>query len=340
MKKFIIFLFILADLALMGYVSLYKYRVELCNTKSYCLFGTKLERKDVNENNNEETNQTNENNENEETNVNEEENIGYDDERNYDITTFKEFNYNVDTSKKLEKKFSVLNASNSEEIVIITEGMKDSLGLELKDSTPTYTDTDGKVYKAQLTNVEKIYGINIDCNGSYIFVTKDKDIYYLQMGDLTNLGEDEIKKVNNKLKYKDISILDMGASTCGITYVILGTAEDDKLYYVGDETLYDDNTAYGITTTNGNKVIIKTNREVVLDGKVINHKYKMSFSEDFINEEGYFITTDNYLYSVDKKDLYENSKIKNIYYKDGEGVKFYIVQFENGKDLKFYVYVI
>ena len=218
--------------------------------------------------------------------------------------------------------------------------MKDSLGLELKDSTPTYTDTDGKVYKVPLTNVEKIYGINIDCNGSYIFVTKDKDIYYLQMGDLTNLGEDEIKKVNDKLKYKDISILDMGASTCGITYVILGTAEDDKLYYVGDETLYDDNTAYGITTTNGNKVIIKTNREVVLDGKVINHKYKMSFSEDFINEEGYFITTDNYLYSVDKKDLYENSKIKKLYYKDGEGVKFYIVQFENGKDLKFYVYVI
>ena len=95
----------------------------------------------------------------------------------------------------------------------------------------------------------------------------------------------------------------------------------------------------GTTLENKNTAYIKTNRDVEINGKIIDYKFRNSFvyiSEYSPQEPAFFVTTTNQLYSIKKKDIVNANQIKGIYYKyNEEEFGEYIVVFEDDKYIKF-----
>lgn len=158
------------------------------------------------------------------------------------------------------------------------------------------------------------------------------------------------EKVNLSYSVKaidDIVITEEGTEGSVVDEILLG--EDGKKYSLTENRVYD--YAYvmhdyelveseeGTTLENKNTAYIKTNRDVEINGKIIDYKFRNSFvyiSEYSPQEPAFFVTTTNQLYSIKKKDIVNANQIKGIYYKyNEEEFGEYIVVFEDDKYIKF-----
>ena len=148
-------------------------------------------------------------------------------------------------------------------------------------------------------------------------------------------------KVNANQKYQKLLLLrTAGPATCDYTYEILGETQNGERYSLEYNRKYD---YVNVLTNEKNNAFIKENREVEINNKVINYKLKEILS--YNGEKGaHFITTDNYLYSVENNSVIENSQIDTIYKKvvndySEEQEVLYVVKFKNNQTYIFSGYV-
>ena len=180
-------------------------------------------------------------------------------------------------------------------------------------------------------NVDKLI---LDKKNQRMIVLNKKQIYIIKFSDLNSFNSIDDYKINN-YEFSDIYLYDNKFNK--IEDLIFETK--DKTYYSLEKSNIID--AYSIekeiNVDNTSKYIYKIN---VNDGSVsanneqINIKAKMLLGN-------YFITDDDYLYSMYENSKLMDSKIKSIYRQtistsDNNTLYRFFIEFENNEKLMFY----
>lgn len=231
----------------------------------------------------------------------------------------------------------------------------DESTLSIENNVGYFITRTGEKLRINISNIDKIFIQDFECNGSdHIFViTTNGDVYLFEIfepeKELNKI--DSFEKIDLKEKIKELMILYTdGLSTCDYAYYIVGITDNDEKYILTKYMeVYDKKYDFKYTTStydNGKlKVVyVSKNRNIEINGKVIDYKFKMGLSYDYIwpeepykyvydgNSE-YIIVEGDFLYSIKQEKIVNNSKIKNIFAKDN-GENFKIV-FEDNATFEF-----
>lgn len=179
-------------------------------------------------------------------------------------------------------------------------------------------------------------------NSKYINVyvlTKDHDLYAFNI-DGRPLDEIETTKINKNIKIKDFTDFKINSylNEEVMDFVVLG--EDNKLYYMPSEILYDPDMINVLDTY----IVYSDSSISIMDGRVLKDKIGkeikikniiIPISEDnpLKDKPGiiFIDTNNNLVYSIDNKVCIYNKKISNIK-TEGSNVK---IEFEDNSSIKF-----
>lgn len=228
---------------------------------------------------------------------------------------------------------------------------RDESTLVIENNVGYFVTTNNEKIKINIPNIEKIYVQVLGCTGSdYIYIfTKNGDIYFRQVSDVKNEYEDSYEKIELKEKIVDLKILMTDRmSTCDYPFYILGISEDSKEYLISINREYDFKYITSVYTDGKYKTAyVKANRDIEIDGKIIEHKFKMGLFYDYLifgfpnvdnypyiydAEGNYLIVEGDYLYSIKDEKLVSSKKIKKIYRKNGKDFKIF---FEDNSTFEF-----
>ena len=210
--------------------------------------------------------------------------------------------------------------------------IKENGSYELENAGVNITLNDGKLIFKQKNKevtvpVENIKGVVLDgedmtqLNYEIYFFNDLGELYYYDKVPYEYTDEDENIILENEVKkYKKIVTLDKK-----IKNFVFRVNDSDEYDYVLEILLkLEDNTLYSIKNNKEvdylvsllNDVKIYENKDVEINNKIIDYKFKSLYDIQSFTNHGYidyFITEDDYLYDVDKNKLVNNSKIDKIY---------------------------
>ena len=242
-----------------------------------------------------------------------------------EVNSFKKFNI----IENISPYITLINYENIDDdnFIKMNEEYKinDKITIKL-DSNNLYINSE-QLFK----NVDKLI---LDKKNQRMIVLNKKQIYIIKFSDLNSFNSIDDYKINN-YEFSDIYLYDNKFNK--IEDLIFETK--DKTYYSLEKSNIID--AYSIekeiNVDNTSKYIYKIN---VNDGSVstnneqINDKVKMLLGN-------YFITDDDYLYSMYENSKLMDSKIKSIYRQtistnDNNTLYKFFIEFENNEKLMFY----
>ena len=239
----------------------------------------------------------------------------------------------------------------NEKVEKIEEGWKLNIDTYLHDSYITFKgneivfEQESKTNKSNIGKIVEAYFINTNYPKIYM-LNENGNVFLLEISLLSLRSlDDSIESIPVSHKYtKVVDIISVSDNkedliledSNEIKYSLNDDIEFDYKYKINYSVL--EETDKGTNFIVKKTAYIKDSREVLINNSIIDKKYKMSFAENYDDEPGYFITTDNYLYSVEKENVVGESKIKELYYKpDGYDSIYgsYIVVFNDGNYISF-----
>lgn len=239
----------------------------------------------------------------------------------------------------------------NEKVEKIEEGWKLNIDTYLHDSYITFKgneivfEQESKTNKSNIGKIVEAYFINTNYPKIYM-LNENGNVFLLEISLLSLRSlDDSIESIPVSHKYtKVVDIISVSDNkedliledSNEIKYSLNDDIEFDYKYKINYSVL--EETDKGTNFIVKKTAYIKDSREVIINNSIIDKKYKMSFAENYDDEPGYFITTDNYLYSVEKENVVGESKIKELYYKpDGYDSIYgsYIVVFNDGNYISF-----
>ena len=273
------------------------------------------------------------------------------------IISFVKKNNNVDLTGYVKIMVKEKNLDDywksiyNEKVEKIEEGWKLNVDTYLHDSYITFKgneivfEQESKTNKSNIGKIVEAYFINTNYPKIYM-LNENGNVFLLEISLLSEGSlDDSIESIPVSHKYtKVVDIISVSDNkedliledSNEIEYSLNDDIEFDYKYKINYSVL--EETDKGTNFIVKKTAYIKDNREVIINNSIIDKKYKMSFAENYDDEPGYFITTDNYLYSVEKENVVGESKIKELYYKpDGYDSIYgsYIVVFNDGNYISF-----
>ncbi len=210
--------------------------------------------------------------------------------------------------------------------------------LILENNKAYYSFNNNKI-EIKVDNVKSIYIHNAECTTvvNLYLLTTNGDVYkldtksYFEDIKLEELNQyaNSFEKVAINQKFIKLKELHISNSGCGYGYDVLGITETGDKYSLNNNRKYDYIREIQLNEDNNEKYYVKSNREIEYKNEIVHTKIKLILG----NLDEFFVSEDDYLYSLNNNSKVENSKIKSIYYMSDWDVERYIIEFENNNRL-------
>lgn len=218
---------------------------------------------------------------------------------------------------------NLLYVRENNDKIIFQESMEDEVTIGIENNMFYVSFLNKIKYYSNVNNVSKIYIKSLGCEGGFLIflLTKEGDIYtilnadnnydniyseiseYYTNNNVTQLQSylNSFTKINHNIKYRNVKEWDTQSTTCDYKYYLIGETENGEEYIIENEDKFDYMTSVG-------KLFIKKDNKIYVDKKYTNLDLKYYMYN-------YIITSDNYLYEVNKFEKVSSKKVKELYSK-------------------------